>query len=528
MEMTAILSGAAASFNPSARSASISAFRWINLSMRAFVHLLLPLSALFMFPSQSRAEGNRPPNVILIFADDLGYGDLGCYGGAGGLTPNLDRLAAEGCKFTNFHVSQPVCSASRASLMTGCYANRIGIHGALFPDAKNGLPAEETTMAEMFRAKGYKTAAIGKWHLGSQPAYLPTRQGFDEYLGLPYSNDMWPHVADYLDHKSGKPSGRKNLPALPLIENESVIDPDVDSEDQRKLTQRYTARALSFIERNRNQPFFLYLAHTMPHIPLFPGRDFEGRSKRGMYGDVVMEIDNSVGKILASLDRLQLTRDTLVIFSSDNGPWLCFGEHGGSAGPLREGKSTCWEGGTRVPCVMRWPGKIDGGRTSPSMMMTIDLLPSLASMIGAPLPPRPIDGKDVSALLMGKPGATHPHDAYYFYFRVNELHAVTQGDGSWKLVLPHSYPSLAGAPGGKGGRSAAMKTIKVEKPELYHLETDLSETRNVADAHPEKVAWLLARAEKARQDLGDRLVGRKGTGMRSEFQKEPAENSKSK
>lgn len=455
-----------------------------------------------------------PPNVVVIFCDDLGYADIGCFGAEGYETPNIDRMAAEGRRFTNFHVAQPVCSASRVALMTGCYPNRVGIHGALGPRSKVGISADETTLAEMLRDAGYTTGAVGKWHLGDAPEFLPTRHGFDEYLGLPYSNDMWPLHPDYLPPAAGGPKRKGGYPDLPLIENERVIDPEVTSDDQRQLTTRYTERAVSFIERHRERPFFLYLAHSMPHVPLFVSDKFAGKSKRGLFGDVIMEIDWSVGQVLAALEKHALARRTLVIFTSDNGPWLNYGEHAGSAKPLREGKGTCWEGGTRVPCVMRWPGQIPAGSVSGDMMMTIDLLPTLAAFTGAKTPALKIDGRNLAPLVTGRPCAQNPHEAYLSYYHHNELHAVTSADGRWKLYLPHAYRTLAGKPGGKGGRPVPYQMRKLSKPELYDLRDDIAETRDVSAANPEVVARLLAQAEKARADLGDALAGAKGTGRR--------------
>lgn len=455
-------------------------------------------------PITTRAA-DRPPNVVVIFTDDQGYGDLGCFGATGFTTPNLDQLAREGRRFTNFHVAQPVCSASRTALLTGCYPNRLGIHGALGPKANHGIADPETTLAEMFKSKGYATGMAGKWHLGHHPRFLPTRHGFDEYLGLPYSNDMWPHRPDI------KPG---SYPNLPMIEGESIIDADVDAEDQKTLTTRYTERALSFIDRNKDRPFFFYLAHSMPHVPLFVSEKFAGKSKKGLYGDVMMEIDWSVGEVMKALKTHGLEQNTLVIFTTDNGPWLSYGEHAGSAGTLREGKGTCWEGGVRVPCVMRWPGKIPAGSTCDTFVMTIDLLPTLAGLVGASLPPLPIDGKNVWPILSGAPGARNPHDAYLFYYETGQLQSVVSGDGRWKLQLPHTYRTLGGRPGGKGGMPVNYEQRKLSQAELYDLIDDMNETVDLSRSQPEIVARLLEVAEKAREDLGDSLTDRKGKGLR--------------
>ena len=451
------------------------------------------------------SAAERMPNIVIIFTDDQGYADVGAFGAKGFKTPNLDRLAKEGCKFTNFHVAQPVCSASRAALLTGCYPNRLGIHGALGPLAKHGINTNEMTLAELLKQMGYATGMAGKWHLGRPTELLPVHHGFDEYFGLPYSNDMWP------SHPEAR---RGTYPALPLIEGDRVIDDDVTPAEQARLTTQYTDRAVKFIERNAHRPFFFYLAHSMPHVPLHVSDKFKGKSRHGLYGDVIMEIDWSVGEVLKALKKHKLENDTLVIFTSDNGPWLSYGSHAGSAGFLREGKGTCWEGGVREPCIMRWPGRIPRGTTSDAMFMTIDLFPTLARLLGAPLPAHTIDGLDVWPLIGGQKNATNPHSAYFFYYNQNELHAVTSGDGRWKLFLPHTYRTLAGRPGGTNGIPAKYETRKLTTPELYDLLNDMGEGHNVADQHPEIVQRLLASAEQARADLGDALTQRKGAGQR--------------
>jgi len=451
------------------------------------------------------AKAGRPPNVVIIFTDDQGYGDAGVFGAQGYTTPNLDRLARDGTKFTNFHVAQAVCSASRAALLTGCYSNRVGIHGALGPGATHGINASETTLAEVMKSRGYATGMAGKWHLGHREPFLPPRHGFDESFGLPYSNDMWPH---HPEAKAG------TYPPLPLYENGKVVDADITPEKMRNLTTWYTERAVSFIERHKAQPFFFYLAHSMPHVPLAVSDKFKGKSQQGLYGDVIMEIDWSVGEVLNTLAKHGLERDTLVIFTSDNGPWLSYGNHAGSAGPLREGKGTAWEGGTRVPCLMRWPRKIPAAAVSDEFIMTIDLLPTLARQIGAALPALPIDGLDVWPLLTGQPDAKNPHEGYGCWYAQNELQAVVSGDGRWKLQLPHTYRTLAGRPGGRDGTPAKYENAVLAKPALYDLRADRSETTDLAAAQPEVVKTLLAFADKCRVDLGDSLTKRTGTGTR--------------
>lgn len=459
--------------------------------------LLILLLAMFVLVSNVTAQ--RLPNIVIIFIDDMGYADIGPFGAKAYKTPNLDRMAKEGVRFTSFYAAQGVCSASRAALLTGTYPNRIGIHGALGPNAKHGISDNEVTIAQMLKAKGYATAIYGKWHLGHHPQFLPTRHGFDEYFGLPYSNDMWPN------HPEAKPG---TYPPLPLIENEKVIQL---MPDQSQLTRQYTERAVGFIERNKEKPFFLYVPHTMVHVPLFVGEKFKGASKAGLYGDVVQEVDWSVGEILGALKKQGLDKDTLVIFTSDNGPWLSYGEHAGAAGPLREGKGTAWEGGVREPFIARWPGKIPAGRTVREPAMTIDLLPTIARLVNAELPKHKIDGLDIWPLLKGDPNAKNPHEAYFFYYNTNELQAVRSG--KWKLILPHTYRTLGQQPKAKDGIPVKYSNVKVGL-ELYDLEKDVGEKHNLAAQHPDVVKRLEALAEQAREDMGDSLTNRIGKGVR--------------
>jgi arylsulfatase A len=444
-------------------------------------------------PSASAAD--RPPNVVLVYADDLGYGDIGVYGAPRIRTLHIDRIATEGVRFTDFYVAQAVCSASRASLLTGTYPNRIGILGALVPTSTNGIADGETTLGELLKGRGYATAIYGKWHLGHLPPFLPTRHGFDDYLGLPYSNDMWPNHPE-----------KMRFPPLPLYSRNGVL---TINPDQSQLTGTYARRAVAFIEANRDRPFFVYLAQTMPHVPIFASERFRGRSRQGLYGDVIEEIDDSVGQILAALRRLGLERDTLVLFASDNGPWLSYGDHAGSAGPLREGKGTVFEGGVRVPFVARWPGRIPAKTVVSEPAMTIDVLPTIARIVGAPLPERPIDGLDISPLLFGEAGARSPHEAFLFYYGT-ELRALR--GGRYKLVLPHRSQTLDG-PAGSGGVPGKYKQVDVPLA-LYDLVADIGETTDVAAAHPDVVARLQALVEKARDDLGDSLTKRTGRGLR--------------
>lgn len=446
---------------------------------------------------------DRPPNIVIIFTDDQGYADAGSFGAQDYATPHLDGMAQNGRRFTNFHVAQAVCSASRAALLMGCYPNRIGIGGALGPKSKIGINEVETTIAEMLKAKGYATGMAGKWHLGDAPQFLPTRHGFDEYFGIPYSHDMWPH----------HPENHKAYPILPLIEGETIINPDLQPQDLEKITAQYTQRAVNFIERNKERPFFFYLAHNLPHVPLYLGDKFKGKSK-GVYGDVIEEIDWSVGEVIGALKRNDLEENTLIIFTSDNGPWLSYGDHAGSALPLREGKGTVWEGGTRVPCLMQWPGTIPANTVCSDRLMTIDLLPTIAKLTGAELPAHKIDGLNVWPLISGAPGAKNPHEGYAFYYANNQLQAVTTGDGQWKLVFPHTYRTMSEQTPGKDGMPGKYRNIKLEGAELYNLQNDISETKNVAAQYPDIVARLQEFAAKMRADLGDSLTNTSPTNTR--------------
>jgi arylsulfatase A len=465
------------------------------------------LSSCVLSLSSLLSAASDQPSIVIIFMDDMGYADVSCFGAQGYQTPNIDRLAAEGRKFTNFHVAQPVCSASRTALLTGCYPNRLGIHGALGPNAKHGISSNEMTLAELVKQKGYATAAVGKWHLGSLPQFLPTKHGFDQYYGIPYSNDMWPF----------HPQAKKGAyPDLPMYENDHVVDANVTPEDQTHLTTDYTTHGVQFIEKHKDKPFLLYLAHSMVHVPLFVSDKYQGKSGKGLFADVMMEVDWSVGQIMDTLKKNGLEENTWVIFTSDNGPWLSYGDHAGSAGPLREGKGTCWEGGTRVTGIMKWPGKIPAGTTTDTMMMTIDLLPTIAHVLEAKLPDHPIDGLNCWPIVSGVPDAKNPHDFYAFYYEQNQLQAITSGDGRWKLQLPHTYRSLPpNAPKATGGKPVNYVPVKIEQPELYDLYTDLSESKNLAAQNPEEVARLQKHADTIRAELGDTLMKRpKGTGTR--------------
>ena len=425
----------------------------------------------------ARAGQADKPNVVIIFTDDQGYQDLGCFGSPQIRTPHVDRMAAEGMKFTDFYVAAPVCSPSRAALLTGCYPIRTGVTGVLFPPHKNGLSLEKRTLAEILKPLGYATACIGKWHLGTgtqavgglpqHAEFMPTSRGFDMYFGIPYSNDMRP---------------------CPVVRGTEVIE---EPAVQATLTQRYTEEAVRFIRANKDRPFFLYLPHTMPHVPLAAGETFRDKSPRGLYGDVIEEIDASTGAILKTLRDLGLDDRTLVVFTSDNGPWLSKGKNGGCAKPLRDGKFSTYEGGFRMPTVMRWPGRIPAGSVCREMVLSMDLVPTVAGLAGATLPTGyDLDGRDVRPVLEGRPGAKTPHEAF-FYYKGNRLEAVRSG--TWKLIV------FEGAE--KGQPRGTL--------ELYDLATDIGEEKNVADAHPDVVQRLTALAVAGVARVGGNL-GRAG------------------
>jgi arylsulfatase A-like enzyme len=449
---------------------------------------------------------DRPPNVVLILMDDMGYADIGCYGALGYQTPAIDRIASDGLRFTSFYAAQAVCSASRAALLTGCYSERVGIQGALMPWATNGLGPSEQTLADLLRARGYATACFGKWHLGHHRPFLPLQHGFDEYLGLPYSNDMWP--VDF-DGRPATGGVKATYPPLPLIDGNDQVGVIRNLDDQATLTGRYTERALRFVDRNRNRPFFLYLPHSMVHIPIAASPAFRGRTRQGLYADMMTEVDDSVGRILGRLASLGLDQDTLVIFTSDNGPWLNFGRHAGSAGPLREGKGTAFEGGVRVPCVVRWPGRIRPGTTASQLAATMDLLPTIVAAAGAPEPRNRIDGVNLLPLLEGGADANPRRQFFYYYGR--QLRGVRKD--RWKLLLPHTSDSYSGQEPGRDGFPGRIVPVKIGLA-LYDLTSDIGESRDVAAEHPDVVAELQALAESARDDLGDTLTGRTGKGVR--------------
>jgi len=427
----------------------------------------------------SNASSDRQPNFVVMFCDNLGYGDLGCYGHPVHRTPHVDRMAEEGTLFTDFYVTAGVCTPSRSSLMTGCYAQRVDMHvsdkggAVLQPVAAKGLNPSEITMAALLRDAGYATGCVGKWHLGDQPPFLPTRHGFDYYYGIPYSEDMTPRP-------------NQDWPPLPLMRNEEVIEAPVD---MPTITERYTREAIEFMERNAERPFLLYMPQALPGSVRVPevGAAFAGRSGNAEYGDSVEELDSSAGEILSAVQRLGLDERTLVIFLSDNGTPR---NHGGSNAPLRGWGYSTWEGGMRVPCVMRWPGQVPAGATCSELCTTMDLLPTFARLAGTEPPSdRTIDGHDVRPIMRGEAGAASPYRAFYYY-HMEQLHAVRSG--RWKLHLPREDRRTFHAE--DAGPAGAL---------LFDMESDPGETTDVADEHPEVVAELAGLAEQAREELGD-------------------------
>jgi arylsulfatase A-like enzyme len=470
-----------------------------------------PAFVLFLIACNPPAKDEKMlPNVVIIFTDDQGYGDIGCFGATGFDTPNLDEMASQGMRFTNFYSAQPVCSASRAGLLTGCYPNRIGISGALFPRHEIGISDDEVTIAEMLKEKGYATAIFGKWHLGHHKQFLPLQHGFDEYTGVPYSNDMWPINLDGTKSPPGK--GRGDFPDLPLVQGNETIELITSYADQDKLTTLNTEKAVDFIHRNKNNPFFLYVPHSMPHVPLGVSDKFRGKSEQGMYGDVMMEIDWSVGQIMEALKADGLENNTIVIFNTDNGPWLNYGNHAGSSGGLREGKTTSWEGGQRVPCIVKWPGNVPDGVICNKLASSIDFMPTIASIVGGSLPDHKIDGVNILDLWKGNFKA-EPRKEFYYYFGKNNLNGVRSGN--WKLVFPHTYASYEATVPKNDGHGGRRIQMNVDSLELYNLMRDPGERYNVADLYPDILAGLIAVGEKARADLGDLNVGTEGPGVRA-------------
>lgn len=466
---------------------------------------LMAVISFFLPPAEKKTDKN--PNIILIYMDDLGYGDLSCYGALGYKTPALDRLASKGMRFTNFLSAQAVCSASRAALLTGCYPNRMGVSGAYFPNSKVGLSPDEVTIAELLKQKSYKTGAVGKWHLGDNPVFMPLNQGFDSYFGIPYSNDMWPV------HYDGAPATnwKKSIPTLPLILNKDTFALLNTLKDQENLTKQYTERAISFIEKNKKSPFFLYLAHTMPHVPIAVSDRFKNYTGQGLFADLMSEIDWSVDTLVHSLDRLGLSKNTMIIFTSDNGPWLNYGNHAGSAGGFREGKGTTFEGGQRVPAIFYWPGVIPSGSISNHLTATIDIFPTLAELLNLNLPRVKIDGLSILPMLKGALKSPIRRE-FYYYYRKNALEAIRYDQ--WKLVFKHPGRTYTQhLPGNDGFPGTAPEDFPFPMA-LYNLNRDPSELYDVQEAYPEIMDKLNKLAERVKADLGDELTGVEGKGRR--------------
>lgn len=469
---------------------------------------LLLISLIPVYAQQ--LQRSSTPNIVIIFCDDMGYGDIAEYGASLYSTPNLDQMAAHGMRFTNFYAGEAICSASRAALLTGCYPNRIGIHDALMPHSKIGLSDKEMTIANLVKQKNYATAIFGKWHLGDEEKFLPLQHGFDQWFGLPYSNDMWPVGFD------GKPitdssNWRIQFPPLFLYDGNKPVKEIKNLDDQATLTTIYTEHSVDFIRKNKNKPFFLYLAESMPHVPIAVSDKFKGKSKQGLYGDVIMELDWSVGQVIKALKENGLEKNTLVVFASDNGPWLCFGDHAGSAGGLREGKATAWDGGQKEPCIMYWPGVIPAGTVCNQLSSAIDLFPTIAQLTGTKLPDHKIDGVNILPLMKGEKDA-EPRKSFYYYLGINSLEGVR--DNEFKLVLPHKGRTYEGFAPGNGGYPGQTDEQHYTGLALYDLRRDPGERYNVLDTYPKEAAKLQQIAEQVREDLGDDLTGRKGTGRR--------------
>ena len=469
-----------------------------KLDRRAFLRGLGAGAAALAAPRWvAGATARSRPNFIVIYADDQGYGDMACYGSKKLKTPNWDRMAAEGMKFTDFYVTAPVCTPTRSSLMTGCYPRRVSLHRhVLFPNSKKGLNPSEITLAELLKRQGYATMCIGKWHLGFQRKFLPTRQGFDAYYGIPFSNDMWLPAgmtyakdaklpADFTDEQREK--GERKRSTVPLMRDEEVIEYPAD---QATLTERYTAEAVRFITANKDQPFFLYLPHTMCHYPLHVSARFKGTSGAGLFGDVIAGLDWSTGEILKALKKLGIDEKTLVVYTSDNGPAP------GSAGPLRGKKGSTWEGGMREPCLMRWPGKIPAGKVCGEVATILDLLPTLTKLAGGNVPTdRVIDGKDVWPLMAGERGATTPHEAFFYHTSQGQLAAVRSG--KWKL---HVKPPRRRVRRKKGQPAPKPQPTGVQ---LYDLAADIGEQNNLADKHPDVVKRLRDLFDRFDREIGN-------------------------
>lgn len=432
-------------------------------------------------------KDGKKPNVVIIFLDDSGYSDFNPFGQLDVPTPNVQKLAEEGTMFTNFHVPQAICSASRSALLTGCYPGRTKVFGAHGPKDR-GLETTFPTIGELFKSEGYKTALFGKWHCGDQPDTRPHARGFDETCGLMYSNDMWKHHPENPEYWGKFP--------LEFWENGKVTIKDVGIPEQKNLTKWYTEHAVDFINRNNNEPFLLYVPHSMPHVPIFCSEDFEGKSGVGLYGDVIMELDWSVGEITKALKKNGVEENTIVIFTSDNGPWVSYGNHSGKT-PFREAKATSFDGGTRSACIIKYPNHLKANNSSNQAFVSIDLLPTLCYLAGVQLPNTEIDGKNVWDLISGKEGAVNPHD-YYAFSTDKNFESVLSADGKWKLHLPHRYRTL-NTPGIDG--SAGKYDITDIELSLFDMVNDPYETNNVIEKYPDETGKLMEYAGIHRQNF---------------------------
>lgn len=463
---------------------------------RSIIKRICSLAAASVLPICSTWATNHT-NFIVVYVDDMGYGDLGCTGAIGYETPHIDQMAADGVRFTRYYAPQAVSGASRAGLLTGCYPNRIGLYGAPDHRSTRGIHSDEMTIAEVLKEKQYATAAFGKWHLGHQKEFHPLNHGFDTFYGIPYSNDMWPN------HPTG------TYPDLPLYMDFDVIGYNTD---QSQFTTDFTTKTLEFIHKNKDNPFFIYLAHPMPHAPLAVSDKFKGKSEQGLYGDVIMEIDWSIGEIRKELKRNGLDQNTLVIFTSDNGPWLNYGNHAGSTGGLREGKGVSFEGGQRVPLIAYWGKNLQQGSLANQLASGIDILPTLAEIAGAPLPKLKIDGVSLLPILKNEPQA-NPRSDFAYYYRKNSLEAVT--NGTYKLVFPHKHRSYEGfAPGNNGTPGKVNEYKELKEPLLFDLRRDPGERYNLYNELPQLVNELEKIADKYRLELGDDLQKVEGKGVR--------------
>ena len=468
----------------------------------------IALLAFLLFVSFTQRKDK--PNIIIIYFDDMGYGDTEPFGMTGIHTPNFNRLAAEGIRFTNYNTVQAVCTASRAALLTGAYTNRVGMSGALGPKAPIALNRDEETIASLLKKNGYVTGMLGKWHLGSEAPYFPLSYGFDSFYGTPYSHDYWDvdydgtQVTDKKDYRSLWAGG------IPVIEGNEIVRHVTTLEQQKDWTTTLTDKSVAFIKRHKKDPFFLYLAHPMPHVPLAVSDKFKGKSELGIFGDVIMELDWSVGEILNTLDKEKLSENTIVLLMSDNGPWYHFGNNAGSSGGFREGKGTVFEGGTRVPCLIRWTGKIKAGNVTGELMTNMDILPTVVAMTHSDLPKKSIDGKNFLPLMLGQT-MNSPREVMYYYYDKNSLKGVRYKN--WKLVLPHKSQSYEQGTVGKDGFPGKVKQIEVSQG-LYDLAHDPGERFDVKGLYPEMVTKIMEYVEEARKDLGDDLTNREGANRR--------------